>query len=367
MNYGIGPDLIRVESRSAHANSTIRLCPPSQVAQKMDEWEEWCVAQGFELPSASPLWMRVFQKGFGHQSYCIEQSCNNEITALIPLSFMKSFLFGRFLVSLPYLNVGGVLTAQGVDPTEAITAAADLADKLDVRHLELRHQTSHRHERINHQFEQKVHMRLDLPEKLSDLWDSFRPKVRNQVRKGTKSGVTIEWGREELLDDFYSVFSRNMRDLGTPVFSTRLFRAILEEFPDSAEFCIARLGKVPVAGALLIHGRGITEVPSASSLRPYNGTSANMLMYWHLLTRAVERGQRQFDFGRSTEDSPTYAFKKQWGARPHKASWQFYVRSGSVHSMRPESGRYSTAIRIWRRLPVALTNVIGPSIIRGVP
>jgi hypothetical protein len=118
---------------------------------------------------------------------------------------------------------------------------------------------------------------------------------------------------------------------------------------------------------LLLHGSGITEVPSASSLREFNATCANMLLYWHLLVRAVERGQRVFDFGRSTLESNTYRFKKQWGAEPHPAIWQYYVRAGSAGDLRPENPKYERWIRIWQRLPVRLTKWIGPRIARGIP
>jgi hypothetical protein len=81
-----------------------------------------------------------------------------------------------------------------------------------------------------------------------------------------------------------------MRDLGTPVYGRGLFRAALRQFPDHVEVCVARIGRKPVAAGLPIHGRGTTEVPSASSLRQYNSTCANMVMYWSLLVRAIERG-----------------------------------------------------------------------------
>jgi hypothetical protein len=122
-----------------------------------------------------------------------------------------------------------------------------------------------------------------------------------------------------------------------------------------------------VAGALLLHGWGVTEVPSASSLRSHNHTCANMLMYWHLLERAVQRGQDVFDFGRSSQDSPTLRFKKQWGAAPASSEWQFYVRKGEPGGMQKESPRYRRVIRLWQRLPVALTRLIGPAIVRGIP
>jgi hypothetical protein len=111
----------------------------------------------------------------------------------------------------------------------------------------------------------------------------------------------------------------------------------------------------------------VTEVPSASSLRSYNPTCANMLMYWSLLERAVERGQDVFDFGRSTPDSGPYRFKKQWGASPAPAEWQYALRAGGLQAARPDNPRYRRLIALWRRLPVRLTRLLGPAIVRGIP
>jgi FemAB-related protein (PEP-CTERM system-associated) len=193
-------------------------------------------------------------------------------------------------------------------------------------------------------------------------------KVRNQVRKAENAGLETVFGGRELLSEFYAVFSHNMRDLGTPVYGRGLFRSILEQFPEEAELCIARTpsGK-PVAAALLLHGPDVSEVPSASSLRQYNATCANMLLYWKLLERAVLRGQAVFDFGRSTRDGSTYRFKKQWGAVAEPATWQFYQRKGSATDLRPDNPSYQRLIRIWQRLPVLVTRWLGPPIVRGIP
>ncbi len=276
-------------------------------------------------------------------------------------------LFGRFLVSLPYLNTGGILAENGAIARGLVDRAVEAADRLDVRYLELRHEVPVEHPALTHTLSTKVHMRLPLPESADALWKSFDPKVRNQIRKGEKSELSVVWGGSELLAEFYAVFAENMRDLGTPVFSRALFEAVLREFPAEAELCVVRAAGVPVAAAMVLQGRGMSEVPSASSLRRYSATSANMLMYWHLLQRAIQRGQRVFDFGRSSVDSNTFRFKKQWGAQPHPAVWQYYVRKGTVGDMRRESGKYRTMIGVWRRLPLWLTRRIGPPIVRGIP
>jgi FemAB-related protein (PEP-CTERM system-associated) len=163
------------------------------------------------------------------------------------------------------------------------------------------------------------------------------------------------------------VFSHNMRDLGTPVYGQALFRTVLQQFPGRAELCVVRAEGQAAAAALLLHGKGVTEVPSASALRRYNPTCANMLLYWHLLERSVERRQSVFDFGRSTRDSGTYAFKKQWGAVPEPAEWQYYLRTGTVGAMRPDDPGNQRLIRVWQRLPVSLTRWLGPPIVRGIP
>ena len=330
-------------------------------------WEAFVARRGEPLPSFHPGWLSALERGLGHRPYCLEAIEGGETRGLLPLAFLKSLLFGRFLVGLPYLNYGGVLADDESVARALIDRAIDLAEELDVRHLELRHDRAFDHPKLTRRPGAKVHMRRPLPADAEALWSDLPSAVRNQVRKARKFGLEVRWGGEELTSDFYRVFSRNMRDLGTPVFGRGLFSSILREFPDSAEHCVVRAGDEPLAAALLVHGRGITEVPSASSLRQHNHTCANMLLYWSLLERSVQRGQTHFDFGRSTPDGSVYKFKKQWGGRPEPAEWQYYVRKGDSSDVRPDNPRYGRMIRVWQRLPVGLTRLLGPRIVRGIP
>jgi FemAB-related protein (PEP-CTERM system-associated) len=324
--------------------------------------------RGSEVPlSRHPGWLSVLEQGLGHVPFALEVGDGAGRRGWLGLAYVRSVLFGRFLVSLPYLNSGGVVATDDATACRLLDRAVQLADELDVRYLELRHERPVEHPALTARLNSKVHMRLPLADTAARLWQQIPSKVRNQVRKGQKSGLGVVWGGEDLLPEFYAVFSHNMRDLGTPVYGRGLFRAVLRQFPERAELCVVRAGAKAVAGALLLHGRGVTEVPSASSLRAYNSTCANMLMYWRLLERAVERGQAVFDFGRSTRDSGTYDFKKQWGARPHPAEWQYYVRAGSAGDLRPDNPGYRRLIDLWRRLPVGLTRLLGPAIVRGIP
>src|SRR5579883_940301 len=350
----------------AHALSPI---PPGSVGVRVHAGPDLATALARLRPYATagdrvpltrvPGWLAVLADGFGHRPYALEAVEDDRTVGYLPLALVRSVLFGRFLVSLPYLNSNGVRADSPAAAAALVDRAVRLADELGVRHLELRQEAALDHPALGPKLLSKVHMRLALPDSAAALQKAVGPKVRNQVRKGQKAGLTVEWGGGNLTAAFHQVFARNMRDLGTPVYGRGLIRAILNYYPADAEVCVVRHGRAPVAAALLLHGVGVTEVPSASSLRAYNPTCANMLLYWHLLERAVGRGQRVFDFGRSTVDGPTYRFKKQWGATPEPAVWQYYVRAGSPAEMRPDNPKYQRLIRIWQRLPVPVTRWIG--------
>jgi FemAB-related protein (PEP-CTERM system-associated) len=318
-------------------------------------------------PSLRPEWVSVLRDALRHEPFCVTARRDREVCGVLPLVLVRSRLFGRFLVSLPYLNTGGVLVEDSACVAPLIARAVQLAETLNVRYLELRHEERRCQESLNYESTEKVHMRLALPASSETLWSGFKPKLRSQIRNAEKKDLTVHWGTDDLLPEFYSIFATNMRDLGTPVYSRRLFAAILNRFGRDAEICVIRQRDKAVAAGLLVHGRGISDVPSASSLRHFNHLNGNMLLYWHLLVRSIERGQQLFDFGRSSEDSSTYRFKKQWGACPYPAVWQYQLRNGSIADMRPDSPRNRRRVEIWQRLPVWLTRIAGPHIVRGIP
>lgn len=312
-------------------------------------------------------WLNSLAHGFNHPIYLLEAKDGDDVTGILPLVFVKGPIFGRFLVSLPYLNTGGVWAESHAAAIALIDHACELADELNVKYLELRHEQPIEHAKFQYQRTDKAHLRLALPRTDEELEKSFKSKLRSQIKKSGEHGLEVYFDGMPLLDEFYAVFAHNMRDLGTPVFSKKLFRAIIEEFGGDAEFCAVRQQGRTIASGLLVHRNGCTEVPSASCLRAFNRTNANMLMYRHLLRRAIERNSHTFDFGRSSEGSGTYKFKTQWGANPFPASWQYYVRCGDPGDMRPDAGGNQRLIHIWQRLPVWLTRFIGPGIVRGIP
>jgi FemAB-related protein (PEP-CTERM system-associated) len=341
----------------------VRTFARGEFPSRLPSLEDYLSRRGVVPLSYHPGWLGVLDDGMGHVPYCLEATEGGRVVGFLALCFVKSRLWGRFLVSLPYVNYGGPVADDDRAASALIDEAVALAGRLDVRYLELRGESAVDHPGLGHVVSDKVHMRLALPATTGKLWDSFDPKVRNQVRKGQKSGLTVTWGTEGSVAEFHDVFSRNMRDLGTPSYGLSLFRETLRKFDGRAEVCVVKSGSQPVAAAMLLHGWGVTEVPSASSLRSHNHTNANMLMYYNLLERAIERGQESFDFGRSTRDSNTHRFKAQWGAVASASAWQYCLRRGGLKDARPDR----RMIQVWRRLPVGVTRLVGPLVVRGIP
>jgi FemAB-related protein (PEP-CTERM system-associated) len=239
------------------------------------------------------------------------------------------------------------------------------ADGEGIDHIEYRDTISHPDFPVR---TDKVNMVLQLPGSPDKLWERFTPKLRSQIRRPQRENPQISFGRFEHLDDFYAVYARNMRDLGSPVHSKKLIRNILQSFPESSWIVVIHLGNEPVGGGLLLHHANKIDIPLASTIRDFNPIGINMLMYWEILKFSVSKGCTQFDFGRSSKDSGTYRFKQQWGAEPHQLYVHYWLKSGNeMPSLNPSNPKYAAAINIWKHLPVSLTKWIGPPIVKALP
>ena len=211
-------------------------------------------------------------------------------------------------------------------------------------------------------------MRLRL-EASGDLqWQALDRKLRNQVRKAEQHRLAVEVGGAEQLPHFHEVFARNMRDLGYAGLWMKFFEEVLTTFPDSTRVFVVTLDGRAVSASIVHWHRDIIEVPWASSIRDFNSTCANVLMYWHMLRFAVERGFRTFDFGRSTPGEGTFHFKRQWGAEPEPLVWEYWTADDRpAPNLSPTNPKFALAIKAWRQLPVRVATTLGPFIVRHIP
>lgn len=326
-------------------------------------WDAFVAAQPDATGYHEWAWGGVFKRSFGHQPEYLVARRDGAIVGVLPLVEMRSVLFGRLMSSLPFVNYGGVVAGSPADAAALVQAAIELARLRGTRHLELRH-TAKQLAGVPCR-QHKVAMRLALQ---PGMWERLDRKVRNQIRKAMKSGLTADRGGAERLDEFYPVFARNMRDLGTPVYARRFFAEILQAFPDRAHVLIVRLRGEPVAAGVTFRTRDMLEVPWAASVREHNALCPNHLLYWTAIQSAQADGCRVLDFGRSTPYEGTFHFKRQWGAEPVPLHWEYpWIERGGIPDQGPTNPKFRAAIALWKRCPLWLTNRVGPHIVRAIP
>lgn len=310
---------------------------------------------------------RIGARAFGLRSTFLVAYEDGKTAGVLPLVEQSSALFGRFLVSLPFVTYGGILADHPEVAIALAEHAADEARRRKADHVELRHTEplpgTHLAERLD-----KVSMVLALPDSQAALAKQLGAKLRSQIRRAEREQLELSWGGAECIPDFYRVFAPAMHDLGTPVYSRRFFEIAYRALQGFVDILIVRMrGKVHAAAIVVRNGRSI-EVPWAVASPEAKRLSVNMRMYWELLRYSVDKGAQTFDFGRSTIDSGTYRFKAQWGAQPRQLHWHYWLPSGAqVPKLNQSNPKYARAAALWRRMPLWCANLLGPRIVRNLP
>lgn len=328
---------------------------------------------------------------------------SESVCGIFPLVYLKHLFFDNSLISLPFFDLGGILAEDEDTEIALLHKAIKLAKELGAKNIELRNieplswtndnsklpgelanrlfaagEANSSEKNVNTNLittenpvnrifwtirSSKVRMLLDLPNSSEELMKSFKSKLRSQIKKPIKEGLTSEVGGQELLDDFYKVFSINMRDLGSPVHSKKLIQNVLKELLNDVRLVLIYKEQEPVAGSVIVGFKDTLENPWASSLREYSKLSPNMLLYWTMLEYGCNNGFRYFDFGRSTPGEGTYKFKEQWGAKPEPLNWiNISLKGEKVKTSISEDSKFQLASEVWKKLPVTVANLIGPRI-----
>jgi CelD/BcsL family acetyltransferase involved in cellulose biosynthesis len=353
-----------------------------------DRWDAFVESH----PDASPYhlyaWLTAVNKAYRHQCFYLIAEAQGEIKGILPLALIKPPLLTGSLCSLPFCDIGGSLCLDSDAHQALLKAARHLAEQHSNNQLTLRQSLASDtiaeldKDREKAMQGQKVRMLLKLPgndgQSVNDehsgndekpggaeaLFASFKSKLRSQVRKAEKNGISYRQANDQTaVDAFYTVMQANMRLLGSPVHAKAWFEQIVRQYGDKAQIgLVEKDGVIIGAAIILICGQSVT-VPWASTLAEYNKYSPNMLLYWGLLSYAADQGYGYFDFGRSSVGEGTYKFKKQWGALPLALDWQDYDSKGLIAaSAEPApAGKLRPLIAAtWAKLPPMITNILGP-------
>ncbi len=311
-------------------------------------------------------WSESVVRTLGYRPFYLVARHSGKIRGVLPLTQVRSRIFGNRMISQVFSNYGGMLTDCPEAREALFTYAVELATKLNCESIEFRNTQPLPYDlkpRLG-----KICMHLPLTADTDQMWKSFKPKVRNQVRKAEKSDITTVTGGQELLDEFYGVYIVRMHQLGSPAYSRKVMETILKAFPVCSRIFTARLGKQTIGAGFVMCFDGFVEIPWAATLSKYNSLCPNNLLYWSVIEYYCLAEARCFDFGRCTDGGPTHRFKKQWGSEPVQLHYQYWVRPGHQLSiLSPNDSKYRKKVEMWKKLPLWMTRVAGPYISKNLP
>jgi FemAB-related protein (PEP-CTERM system-associated) len=310
-------------------------------------------------------WRAVNTTSFGHRSAYLAAIAQGTIVGVLPLVRVKSQLFGNIACSLPFVNYAGPAGDTPEIEQALVDAARPIADAWRVDYVELR--TRRRVDSLPTS-EHKVSMTLDLDADPDVLFKKFSSAHRQDIRGGYKKGLVAKIGGVELLDDFYAVLSESWRDMGTPIYRRAYLNTVATTFPQFTRLCVVYAGAEPAAASLDMLAGNTAEGLWLGSRGKFRKLYAGYVLYWELIKNACERGLKTFHLGRSTTASGGEVFKKKWNAYPTQLYWQYVLRTRSeIPQLNVNNPKYQLAIKAWQKLPVPVTQVIGPFIARSIP
>ena len=312
-------------------------------------------------------WRSINERCFGHQTAYLAAVEDERIVGVLPLVRLKSMLFGNIACSLPFVNYGGPSGDTPEIEDQLMQAASKVGDEWRVDYVEIRN----RHQLVSDlpSSDHKVSLTVDLNPNSEALFNAFAGDHRREIRKGLKNGYVAKFGGSDLIDDFYMVMSQSWRDMGTPIFAKTYIQEICAAFPTDIRICVVYdQNGAPAATAFDgLHGSTV-EGMWLGILGEHKRRGVGYVLYWELIKHACESGFARHHLGRSTANSGPEQFKKKWNARTTQLYWYYLLRKQRVlPQVNVDNPKYQLIIAAWRKLPVGLTNRLGPMISRSIP
>lgn len=331
--------------------------------------EHWLQEQPDATPFHRPAWMSAISRACGHRGFfLVAEGAGRVVQGLLPLHAISSPLFGRALVSSGFAVGGGILTALPDVAQRLAEEAWALAEQLGCPTLELRGGLLP--QGAGWTIDDQSYAGFVRPIAADDDVElkAVPRKQRAEIRRalGFSLEVSIGAGSHDL-DRHYRVYAESVRNLGTPVFPRALFREVIAAFGPAADILTVSHEGEAVASVLSLYHRDMVMPYWGGGTRKARDLRANDLMYFALMRHARARGCARFDFGRSKFGTGAFAFKKNWGFEPLALRYATRTADGAApRAVNPLDPRYRRRIELWRKLPLAFANRIGPLIARGI-
>jgi FemAB-related protein (PEP-CTERM system-associated) len=313
-----------------------------------------------------PAWAKMVEKIFGHKSLFLVAREDGDIYGVLPLTQVRSRLFGNRMISQAFSNYGGLLVTSPKARDALYDRAVQLALDHECESMELRNI-----EALPYDMQQntnKITVLLPLVSSRDEVWKRIGHKIRNRIRKAEKSGIVVLNGGSEMVDDFYRVWTIRMGQLGTPCYPRKLFAGLIETFPENCRIFVAKQGNTVIGSMFTYFFNGVAQIRWGGVKVEYNRLAPTTYLFWSIAEHYCEKQTKYLDFGTSTEGSSQEEFKRRWRGQSIRLYYQYWLKPNRKLSItRPENPKFAKKVEIWKRLPLWMTRMIGPYISCNLP
>ena len=302
-------------------------------------------------------WKNVVGKTYGHKSfYFFAEDKTGRILGILPIFFINNVFFKKKIVSIPFAPYGGVCADNRDVEISLVNHALDITKELNANNCELRYLSDNNYQENFNCTSGYCTFILDTTKGIDQLWKACRKKT--MIRKGEKNNLIFEIG-SSLSDvaEFYEVYIRNMKYLGTPGHSIIFFNNIFNTFSDKIFIAKVKNNKKVIASIFLLKYRDTLISGWASSLVEYHNLAPNDFIYWNCIKFSATQNLFWFDFGRSLVESNNFRFKRRWGTNEKPLHYCYYPKSKQV--LLPQD-QYRHFSGVWKKLPLTMTKIFGP-------
>ncbi len=334
-----------------------------------DAWQTYLAGNKNATLFHDLRWSDAVSTGYGYANRHLVAERVGAIVGVLPLIFIASPLLGKSLISTAF-SVGGGILADDDEVAAALGAVAlELGRRLKVNYVELRGGPS-----PGEGFIAKSGVYASFEREMPADPEAIRNWLPRNRRAEVKKALRIDDPNENSFRttnrtrEFYKVYAPALRNLGTPVMPQKFLAALKVNFGDQVEIGLVEHHGEPIAGLLSFWYRDRIMPYYIGADRKARDIRAYDYLYYKLMRRAVERGVRIFDFGRSKLGSTHFDTKTFWGFEPKEVVYHIgLVRAKATPNVNPNNPKFARFIEMWRRLPAPVANFLGPIVARNFP
>ncbi len=349
---------------SVMPDQSVEIIPLTEAGR---EWIEYLQSDDDADICHHPAWGRILHETFNLDSVLIIHRSDGRIDGGVPVVIFDQMLTGKAMISMPYMNYGGLLGRTEATRNDLVGACREILASSRANYMEFRHVGRGIGPLAHRTRENRVTFRMDVDRPADEILAGLRRQTRTRIRKVERSGMTSYYGQDRL-DHFYALFSIAMHEHGTPVMPRRFFEGVLKHLSDHANFMIAYVNDRPVGGKLVLTFKDRVTMVWGCYPHRYRDYLANYFLTWELIKKLADSPIHWLDFGRSPRTGGGFTYKSNWQPEFIPLYTDYLLSEDyEIPLLKPENPKFRLAIKTWKRLPVWVTRRVGPRLAKYFP